>query len=158
MCDRALRIKRKWKQISGRLSQEDELHAPRTDKNREYVTGQATKPKRARFQPNLGQMRRKEVKAWIIGRWIDEIMKSAHEEFGANLVTVGAMEMLTELHLLKHTTSELRRTIDSIRNPEVQWLMKIGRRWLERLRKCDGVERWIQDKMWELHKETGVSW
>ena len=89
---------------------------------------------------------------------MDGITKSANEENGANLATVGCLELIAELHMLKYWVEELGKIVATLRNPGVQWLVKLSRAWLERLRRCEGVERRIQNKVWELHKETGVIW
>ena len=118
MCDRVIAIKEK--------DGLEYICITRFEKNREFLVGNESNPKRIRFQPGLGHVSTQRIRAWITARWFDEQEKN---DLAKNII-YGQLEVLSEIVCLGFSPQTVLIVLKTISKPEWRRTAELGKRWI----------------------------
>lgn len=149
MCDRVVQIKAAPR---GR----EYLRVRRSDENFDWVTGADATRKRVRYLPPQVAPGQGGIAQWVQARWIDEMNKNAGDEQYADVMVLYALAGVAEHLCMGLGVSHVSKAVRRIPNPELQWLVRITRRWLARFVSEFPERGTVQKEMWETQRELRV--
>jgi hypothetical protein len=137
---------------------EEDLEAFRMDKNEAYVVGMAPSPPRVRFTPNLGYTTTRQISAWIIGRFHDELKKNLTSYRFPEVCAVHAVDTVAEILLLNYSRARVFKALKYVRTPELHDMRDIARNWVLGMTTDGSTETDIKRNVWDFHVMIGIVW
>ena len=93
---------------------------------------------------------------WLQGRLLDEVAKNADDEQAGEVIALNAMSAMAEHVLMGLEVGFVRKAMRRVRNAELQWLLKLGHKWLGKFGEGSLDPSIIQKELWALQKELRV--